>query len=254
MLAAPDELCERPARSRQRVWVRVAGEAGAVGWHDSIATRFDDGYRRSPAFMEREAVWRKLIADHMPDDATVLDAGCGSGVFSIIAAERAAWVTGIDGSANMIAIAKAEANRRSLSNVQFEEAMLDQVGRFDAGSFDTILSSSVLEYVDRYEAVLASFARLLKPGGKLIVSMPNARALYRKAEAIAFALTGRPRYYAHVRNVVKPEALAVRLSQTGLSPLPPIYYGHPPKLAGTLASILPETLCKTLFATIAVKS
>lgn len=231
----------------------MAGEAGAVDWHDSIATRFDDGYRRSPAFIEREAVWRRLIADHMPDGAIVLDAGCGSGVFSVIAAERAASVTGIDGSANMIAIATTEAARRGLTNVRFEEAMLDQIGRFGQGSFDTILSSSVLEYVDGYETVLDAFAQLLKPAGKLIVSMPNARSVYRKTEALTFAVTRRPRYYAHVRNVVTPEVLAGRLSAAGLHALAPIYFADPPGPVAAITSLLPERRRKSLFAIVAQK-
>jgi ubiquinone/menaquinone biosynthesis C-methylase UbiE len=226
----------------------VAGEAGAVGWHDSIATRFDDGYRRSPAFIEREAVWRTLIAETMPDGAHVLDAGCGSGVFSFIAAERAASVTGIDGSANMIAIATGEAHRRGLTNVRFEEAMLTALDSIPDASFDTILSSSVLEYVDGYETVLASFARLLKPGGALIVSMPNARSLYRKAEAVVFSVSGRPRYYAHVRNIVTPESLAGRLQQAGLMPGAPIFYADPPAIAGVVAAALPGRRKKVLFA------
>jgi 2-polyprenyl-3-methyl-5-hydroxy-6-metoxy-1,4-benzoquinol methylase len=232
----------------------MAGEAGAVGWHDSIATRFDDGYRRSPAFIERQAVWRTLIADHMPDGANVLDAGCGSGVFSVIAAERAASVTGIDGSANMIALAKAEAKRRGLGNVRFEEAMLDQIGRFGSGAFDTILSSSVLEYVDGFQEVLATFAGLLKPGGTLIVSMPNARALYRKAEALAFSVTGKPRYYAHVRNVVTPAAMAAQLRAVGLHPQPPVYFADAPVGGPILTALLPQPIAKSLFAIAATKA
>lgn len=226
---------------------------GAVLWHDEIAQRFDRAYTRSRGFAERERIWRRLIADHMPDRADVLDAGCGSGIFSLIAAERAASVTGIDGSANMIAIASAEARRRGLEHVCFRQAMLETLEQEPTGSYDVILSSSVLEYLVDYRSLVTTMGRLLRPGGTLVVSMPNAEALYRTVEAAIFALSGRPRYFAHVRNLASASQLAGDLRDAGLIANPPIYYADPPSFAGQLASLLPVRRRKTMLAMVARK-
>jgi 2-polyprenyl-3-methyl-5-hydroxy-6-metoxy-1,4-benzoquinol methylase len=201
----------------------------AVDWHDSIADRFDDGYRRSSAFIERAALWQAKIDDHVPMGGVVLDAGCGSGVFSFMAAERAQHVDAIDGSAQMIAIARREQQRRGLLNIDFAETMLDQLPRQPAAHYDAILSSSVLEYVENIADVLGQFNRLLKPGGTLIISMPNARSFYRKAERLAFQVTGRPRYFRHVHHVVSTDAMAAMLSEAGLQIIdPPSFFADPP--------------------------
>lgn len=227
----------------------TTASGGAVGWHEEIAESFSQGYQRSAGFIERHAVWSRLIDAHVGPGDHVLDAGCGAGTFSLIAAARAKSVSAFDGSAAMIAI--CERARGSVSNVSFEVAMLDSLDRASPACFDVVLSSSVLEYADDLPTELARLARVLKPGGKLIVSMPNAGSLYRKLERVAFRLTGRPRYYLHVRNVPTVASMTTRLGAAGLEAIETIYFADPPTVAARLMSRGERD--KTLFVIVARK-
>lgn len=224
---------------------------GAVGWHDQIAERFNQSYQRSAGFIERRTLWSRLIEAHVGPHDTVLDAGCGAGTFSLIAATRAKAVAAFDGSPAMIAIGERARALADIANVKFEVALLDSLDRSTPEQFDVVLSSSVLEYVDDLERELARVARVLKPGGRLIVSMPNADSLYRKIERLAFRLTGRPRYFAHVRNVPTMASLTRQLEALGLRVVECEYFADPPGLAGRVIGNRPRD--KTLFVIVARK-
>lgn len=224
----------------------------AVDWHDSIADRFDDGYRRSSAFKERAELWQTKIDRYVPQGGVVLDAGCGSGVFSFMAAGRAGHVDAIDGSAQMIAIARREQRQLGLTNIDFTEAMLDEVSERPASHYDAILSSSVLEYVENMPDVLGQFSRTLKPGGILIISMPNALSLYRKVERIAFQMTGRPRYYGHVHHVVTTGKMVDNLQNVGFELVEePTFFADPPLPAILAAATGSARRRKSLFLIVA---
>jgi 2-polyprenyl-3-methyl-5-hydroxy-6-metoxy-1,4-benzoquinol methylase len=226
----------------------------AVGWHDQIASDFDAGYSRSPAFRERFALWSDLIARHAKPDDAVLDAGCGSGVFSRVAARHAAKVVALDGSGAMITIARQRAATEGLVNIRHQIGMLDELAGWDAASFDLILSSSVLEYVDDFPGVLANLLRLLRPGGRLIISMPNADSIYRRLERLAFRLTGMPRYLAHVKTRSTPTELGELFLREGVAPVETHYFAEPP-LPGPLSSALGSNRHrKSLFVQVGLKS
>ena len=115
---------------------------------------------------------RAKLLDWLPNDLTgcrVLDAGCGSGVFSEIAARTARSVLGFDASAEMIAIANARKARANLSNTTFAVAPLGDKTVLGGRAFDIILCSSVLEYVDDYWASFDWLAAALKPGDTVLV-------------------------------------------------------------------------------------
>lgn len=224
----------------------------AVGWHDQIASDFDAGYARSPAFQERYALWSDLIARHARTGDAVLDAGCGSGVFSRVASRQAAQVVALDGSEAMIAIARQRAAVEGLTNIRHEVGMLDQLAGWDAAGFDLVLSSSVLEYVDDVAGALAGLVRQLRPGGRLIISMPNADSLYRGAEQLAFRLTGRPRYVAHLKSRSTPQDLAGLLAGLGMSVIETRYFAEPPIPRALLPLIGSDRRRKSLFVQVAV--
>ncbi len=223
----------------------------AVDWHDGIAADFQNGYRTSPAFKERLTLWSDLIARHVRAGDRLLDAGCGAGTLSIAAARHGARVDGIDGSAQMIALAQADADRAGLEIV-FHEAMLETLDQTQAGSYDVVLSSSVLEYVASVDDELRRFADILAPGGLLIVSLPNASALYRRIERIAFRLTGWPRYFAHVRQLAFPDKFSQTLRARGFEPIETHYVADPPKPFALLSRVFGAKQ-KTLFAIVARK-
>ena len=106
----------------------------------------------------------------------------------------------------MVRIAQAAAQNSGCEGgiPQFQIANVENLPFPDA-SFDGVLCSSVLEYTRDPQLCLNEIARITKPGGALLISVPNARSVVRIGLRVAFRLTKwtgspRPRYLAHSRH------------------------------------------------------
>jgi SAM-dependent methyltransferase len=114
-------------------------------------------------------------AQYLRRGDAVLDAACGLGYGSYVIRQRgqAASVVGIDGSP--YAIDYATKNFAQLDpGLTFHEGYLPEcLSQYPDGSFDAILSFETLEHVEDPEGLLREFKRLLSPGGRVIVSVPN---------------------------------------------------------------------------------
>jgi len=203
------------------------GSETAISWHDSIAPAFRDGYVRSRGFRDRLRVWNILIARYARPGDRVIDAGCGAGTLSFEAASIAAYVDGIDGAERMIDLARAGAEERGITNVSFDVALFETLSD-RAEQYDLALCSSVLEYLPDLSTEIARLAALLRPGGRLILSLPNGRSHYRRLEALAWRVTGRPRYYRHVRHVPTSSQVGEILRRLNLTVRETVYYADPP--------------------------
>ncbi|RRK03069.1 methyltransferase domain-containing protein [Pseudomonas aeruginosa] len=105
----------------------------------------------------------------------VLDAACGLGYGSYALAElsKASKITGVDGSDYGVDYARE--NFCSLSpKLDFFAGYLPEcLAKYPDGHFDVIVSFETLEHVEHPEALLTEFHRLLSPGGRIVVSVPN---------------------------------------------------------------------------------
>ena len=105
----------------------------------------------------------------------VLDAACGLGYGSYALSElsKAKSITGIDGS--HYAIDYAQENFSVLSpKLDFFSGYLPKcLEKYPDGHFDVVVSFETLEHVENPEALLKAFHRLLSPGGRIVVSVPN---------------------------------------------------------------------------------
>lgn len=99
----------------------------------------------------------------------VLDAACGVGYGSAYLDEVAASVLGIDVSSAAVSYARG---RYSSATVTFRQMDVESLELAD-GSFDVVCSFETIEHVRDPERVLAEFARVLAPGGLLVVSTPH---------------------------------------------------------------------------------
>jgi SAM-dependent methyltransferase len=99
----------------------------------------------------------------------ILDAGCGAGPLFAALRDRGAVVTGIDKSAGMVRLA----GRRLGDDADLQVAELGRALPFDDGSFDDVTASLVLHYLEDWGPALAELRRVLKPGGRLIVSVDH---------------------------------------------------------------------------------
>lgn len=101
----------------------------------------------------------------------VLDAACGEGYGSAMLARDAASVLGLDISGQSIAHALQRYGDAG-GRLRFATADVTQLDLPDA-SFDLIVSFETLEHVQEQEAMVAGFARLLRPDGVLLISSPD---------------------------------------------------------------------------------
>ena len=97
----------------------------------------------------------------------VLDAGCGSGPLSAALSAKGAIMTGFDSSPAMLELAR----QRLGAAADLHVADLSKPLPFADGSFDDVVSSLVLHYLEDWSAPLAELRRVLKPGGRLILSV-----------------------------------------------------------------------------------
>jgi SAM-dependent methyltransferase len=105
------------------------------------------------------------------DDA-VLDVGCGTGAAAIAAARTAARVVGADVNAGMLDVARSLAGR---APIEWVEARAERLPFGDA-SFDLVLCAQTLQFVADRELALLEMHRVLRPGGRLAVSVWAALA------------------------------------------------------------------------------
>lgn len=116
----------------------------------------------------------------------ILDAGCGSGPLSEALRAEGAVVTGLDASAAMVDLAR----KRLGEDVEVHVADLAGPLPFADAEFDDVVASLVLHYLEDWTGPLAELRRVLKPGGRLIVSVihPAVYAIV-YPDADYFALT-----------------------------------------------------------------
>lgn len=102
--------------------------------------------------------------------ARVLDLGCGCGHYAMHLTRTGAKVIGLDLSAEMLSIARAEASREGLE-IDLREFDIRSPLPFQDETFDLVLSSTVLHYVKDLDPVFSQISRVLKPGGSLLLSV-----------------------------------------------------------------------------------
>lgn len=222
----------------------------AIGYYSQNARDFDAKYSSSPAFRERLDLWNSLIAQYARPEWDVLDAGCGSGVLSGLASRQAHSVLGFDASPKMLELAQARKQRDRLENTTFRIATFEDPTILQGRSFELILCSSVLEYLEDCWRAFDWLVATLKPNGVIVFSMPNGASLYRKVEKLAYRVTGRPMYYGHVRNVPKVDEVRANLHTRGFDVLSIHYYAATPALSRLARAIGRPDLADNLFAAV----
>jgi SAM-dependent methyltransferase len=100
----------------------------------------------------------------------VLDVACGEGYGTALLARHAARVTGVDVAPGAIEHARRE--YAALANVEFVCADCTLLPLADS-SIDVAVSFETIEHIAGQEAFLGELARVLKPGGVLLISSPN---------------------------------------------------------------------------------
>jgi SAM-dependent methyltransferase len=105
----------------------------------------------------------------------VVDLGCGVGRLLPVLAGRAARVVGVDFAPGMVARARARARASNLSNVTVVQGSVADVP-MPPESVDMVVCLGVFEHISatHRERALHEVARLLRPGGRLLLELNNA--------------------------------------------------------------------------------
>lgn len=147
--------------------------------YDGFASDYDEENAGSllNAHYERPAVLA-LLGD--VSGRRILDAGCGSGPLAAELAARGAEVSGFDGSPAMVELAR----RRLGEAVPLTVHDLAEPLPYEDETFDDVVASLVLHYLQDWEGPLAEIRRVLKPGGRLVASVnhPFVRQFNEPAE------------------------------------------------------------------------
>jgi 2-polyprenyl-6-hydroxyphenyl methylase/3-demethylubiquinone-9 3-methyltransferase len=148
------------------------------------------------------------------DGKDVLDVGCGGGILTEAMARRGARVTGIDLSEKALSVAQLHLHESKL-DIRYEKIAIEDCG----GEFDVVTCMELLEHVPDPASMVASCARLVRPGGHVFFSTIN-----RNPKSYLFAVVGAeyvlgllPKGTHDYQRFVKPSELSAWCRAGGLS-------------------------------------
>jgi SAM-dependent methyltransferase len=137
-----------------------------------LSTGLPDAYyrwRASRLGRITDGLEEKLILDLVgtPAELRILDVGCGDAALAVVLAQKGAIVTGVDADPRMLAAgrARAEASRPDVRLVEGDIRALP----FADDHFDVVLAVTVLCFVDDAVPAVREIARVLRPGGRLVI-------------------------------------------------------------------------------------
>ncbi|MCD6291401.1 MAG: methyltransferase domain-containing protein, partial [Anaerolineae bacterium] len=130
-----------------------------------FAAYYDAYWREKGDTVDRRRL--AFVARYISSGERVLQVDCGPGVLAEMLGARGARVWGTDLS--LVAARRAYRRGIPVCNVDLDRGALP----FPDGTFDTVLSDSQVEHRVRFEHVFDELVRVLRPGGKLILFLPN---------------------------------------------------------------------------------
>ncbi|MCP2257500.1 Methyltransferase domain-containing protein [Streptoalloteichus tenebrarius] len=161
------------------------------------------------------------IVDALPPGVAV-DAACGTGRVSALLAERGHQVIGVDGSPEMLA--------RAVERVPSGRFSVGDLHRLPVGDneADLVVCALALTHVPALDPVMAEFARVLRPGGHLVISDVHPERVLRGSIPVVRGGDGRPGRLESYRHLVGdylraalPVGLRLRRCEEPLPPAPP---------------------------------
>ena len=161
-----------PAPAAEVVSRRVGDRIAIPGDYQHRALHSGPAPQR---FWHRAKVEEALALLRLVPGERLLDAGCGSGLLATKAAEiPGTEVLGVDANPAAIEFVSRTFVR---PNLAFRQALVDELDAAP-GSFEKIAFLEVIEHLSQAQgkAILAQFAHLLAPGGRLVLTTPNRRS------------------------------------------------------------------------------
>ena len=130
---------------------------------DSVAGRLGKDYVPGKSWKSMAEALLRL----MPP-LTIADLGAGEGSFALLLSQRAVRVIAVDSSARMIEVGREQAARHGIRNIDFRQGDMEEVP-IGAREVDLVFFSQSLHHALHPERALAEAARILMPGGRIVV-------------------------------------------------------------------------------------
>lgn len=189
-----------------------------VGLHELYNIQYQEStvsglYSNDKTQRNEYEVFTKYVKTYLPKGGRILDVGCGGGhLLKELSSAGDYQCVGQEYSSLV-----AESARKQGFDVHAKP--LDAIG-FEENSFDAITILYVLEHVAHPEQVLQSCYKLLKPGGYLMIAVPNYRYMSLVYEKIPFRWIFRQEHPLHPEEHLQnftPDTLETMVSKHGFS-------------------------------------
>jgi SAM-dependent methyltransferase len=138
--------------------------------YDAMAETYDEIHAQ-PFYITQYETYAEDLIDRLPDwRGRVIDMGCGTGIHTRAMAEIADWTIGIDVSYRLVRKA-----HRKLQDARGSVLVADAGGLpFTDATFDAALSyGEPLSHMGDPDAAVAELGRVLRPGGRAVLSVDN---------------------------------------------------------------------------------
>lgn len=126
----------------------------------------------------RAASLRSLIFSYIDIKKNVLDLGCGTCDMTLFLFKQKVDVTSIDSSVEMLAMGKKILSRNGYPINKVYKEGLESFSKKYSSRFDQIICLDVIEHIEDDTSAIKHIYKLIKPGGRLLLTVPSISYLY----------------------------------------------------------------------------
>lgn len=165
--------------------------------------------KKQPKLVLRESCVHDVSRDWPP--GPFVEMGAGTGHMTRIFIDR-----GFTGACHDLSADSRQMMRDNLAHAGWRIKVVDDLAELEEATFDYLFAFEVLEHIEADLAVLRTWVRFLKPGGRILISVPAHMTKYGRSDEIV----------GHVRRYER-QGLRELLKQAGIEDVRIVNYGFP---------------------------